>query len=227
MKFEESFLVEVVPPVLWKVLQDVPVMARCVPGVDDVEVIDDDNFHATLTQAVGPVSASFTVKLTITGRAEDSRLDFQAVGKTARGAASYLRTSGRLALTAEGDGTRVTLTADAALGGVLGTVGQKVLARHSQKMAGQFAAALRTELLGGPGETQPGETQPGRRQPVAAAPAAVVPAPPTAPGPGEAPARGRPRPALRLASSPWGLAAAFAAGWGLGALTRRRTQRGA
>jgi uncharacterized protein len=207
MKFEESFLVEAGPPLLWKLLLDVPVMARCVPGVADVEVIDEDNFRATLTQAVGPVSASFTVKLTITGRDEGRRLDFQAVGKTARGAASYLRTSGQLALAPEGPGddtTRVTLTADAALGGVLGTVGQKVLAKHSQKMAGQFAAALRTELLGGPPPAAP------------AAPAAPG-APASVPAPA-APARPR--------LAPWALAA-FAAGLAVAVAFRRRTKRGA
>jgi uncharacterized protein len=205
MKFEESFLVEADPPLLWKLLLDVPVMARCVPGVADVEVIDEDNFRATLTQAVGPVSASFTVRLTITGRDEGRRLDFQAVGKTARGAASYLRTSGQLTLAPEGpDATRVTLTADAALGGVLGTVGQKVLAKHSQKMAGQFAAALRTELLGDPPPAAP-----------------ATPAAPAAPASGPAPAAPGRR---RLA--PWALAA-LAAGLAVTVAFRRRTKRGA
>jgi carbon monoxide dehydrogenase subunit G len=221
VRFEEQFSVEAMPEQLWELFLDIPVMARCIPGVDDVEVIDGDNVSAIMTQSVGPVSATFSVRLEITGREPGSRLDFAAVGKTARGAKSYLRTVGSMNLQGEGESTLVTLTADASLGGMLGTVGQKVLAKHSHKITEQLAAAVRKELSGGKDELQDAGIVPART-PVDAptaegtllreqpAPSSAVPVAPSVPE------------RLSAVPTPVVVTAAFVGGWLLHAAVRGR-----
>jgi carbon monoxide dehydrogenase subunit G len=203
MNFEDSFVVASSPGVLWELFQDVPTMARCIPGVKDVEVIDEDHFTARLSQTIGPVSATFSVKVSVLEREEGSGLRFDALGKTTRGAVSHLRTSGSLRLTEEGDATRVTLRADAALSGVLGTVAEKVLVKHTRKVTEQFAEAVRREISG----EQAGPTEDAQPR---------DPAAPVGPADGATESGLR-----RLMASPTTLVCTFALGFVLGALSRR------
>jgi len=52
----------------------------------------------------------------------------------------------------EGGGTRVTLTSEVAVGGMLGALGQKAIGAKSREMTEKFAAALRAELASAPSE---------------------------------------------------------------------------
>jgi hypothetical protein len=53
---------------------------------------------------------------------------------------------------AENGATRVSLESDVALGGMLGSVGQKVVAKQASVVTKSFAQALEQELSGGGGE---------------------------------------------------------------------------
>ena len=108
----------------------------------------------------------------------------------------------RLAPSANG-GTELTYDADAAVGGVIGGVGQRMLAGVTKKMAGQFFEAVDDDIAGVPVAPVPVPAG----VPAGVAPAAAgVPAPPVY--------AGAPAAAARAAVLDKG----FAAGVGLGAL---------
>ena len=98
---------------------------------------------------------------------------------------------------AEGGGTRVTLDGDVALGGMLGSVGQKVVAKQAGKVTRSFAEALERELTGNGA--------------AGAAPAAQAAEPPVPEAAADAPAPA-PLPAPPPRESRASLAAAAAAG---------------
>jgi hypothetical protein len=67
-----------------------------------------------------------------------------------RGAAGNVRSTNTVHLEEADDGsTRVRLEGDVALGGMLGSVGQKVVAKQASKVTRSFAEALQLELSGG------------------------------------------------------------------------------
>ena len=78
------------------------------------------------------------------------RISFAATGRSVRGAAGNVRLTNSVRLEDEGsDATRVLLEADVAMGGMLGAVGGKVIARQAAQAAKDFAAALERELQHG------------------------------------------------------------------------------
>jgi hypothetical protein len=192
MKVTEEFVVQEPPHRLWEFFEQIDRVARCLPGVEDVEVIDTDNSRLRVTQALGPMSATFDMKMRITDRVPGQAMQFTAIGRSVRGAAGNIRTANvvRLEGVDGGEATRVLLDADVALGGMIGSVGQKVVAKQAGKVTKTFAETLERELRGegarsagvpaaGPVATP--TPPPGQTRTAAAGPA---PPPPVAPSAG-------------------------------------------
>jgi carbon monoxide dehydrogenase subunit G len=152
MKMREEFMISEPPQTVWEFFEQVDRVARCVPGVEDVTVVDADNSGLRVTQALGPMTATFDIKMRITARDPGRSIEFTAVGRSVRGAAGNVRATHVVRLE-EGDNgaTRVVLEGDVALGGMLGSVGQKVVAKQAAVVTQSFAEALAQELSGGEG----------------------------------------------------------------------------
>ena len=149
MKVSESFVVAESRDAVWKVVGDVARVARCLPGVEDVTPHDDESLSVRITQSLGPMTATFDAKLRVTEREPGRLIRFSATGRSVRGAAGNVRVSNSVRLEDEGaDATRVLLEADVAMGGMLGAVGQKVIARQAAQVAKAFAVALEREVKG-------------------------------------------------------------------------------
>ncbi|MFA9430356.1 carbon monoxide dehydrogenase subunit G [Egicoccus sp. AB-alg2] len=197
---------------VWEALQDPSVLARTIPGCEALEVTGDDAYAATVTAGVASVKGTYQGQVQLRDKQVPSSYRLQAEGA---GAPGTIRADALIRLEDhDGDRTRVTFDADAVIGGMIGGVGQRMLAGVAKKTAGEFFAAVERELLGVPAEVA--------AEVPAAAPAA--PAAPAVAAAGEAPAaaapvvgqvfRGAPRPAAAAPSRLTELLAAF----GLGAL---------
>ncbi|MGD9737096.1 MAG: CoxG family protein [Solirubrobacterales bacterium] len=148
MKVEQSFVIAEPRERLWEFFEQVDEVARCVPGVESVEVVDADNSKVRVTQAVGPMTATFDLKMRITERERNERMRFTAIGRAVKGAAGNLRSSNTVTLEPVEEGTRVNLEADLAMGGVLGSVGQKVIAKQADAVTRDFMASLERAVKG-------------------------------------------------------------------------------
>jgi carbon monoxide dehydrogenase subunit G len=177
MKVREEFLVAEPLQVLWEFFEQVERVARCVPGVEDVTVVDADNSRVRVTQAVGPMTATFDMKMRITAREPGRSIEFTAIGRTVGGASGNVRSTNTVYLEdAEEGSTRVLLEGDVALGGMLGSVGQKVVAKQAGRVTKSFAEALQLELSGG-GAAPAAPVTPGPHEPATPEPATPLPVP--------------------------------------------------
>jgi hypothetical protein len=150
VKVSEEFVVPGSRDDVWKVVGDVARVARCLPGVEDVTLVDSDSSTVRVTQSLGPMTATFEAKMKVVEREPGRRISFAATGRSVRGAAGNVRLTNSVRLEDEGsDATRVLLEADVAMGGMLGAVGGKVIARQAAQAAKDFAAALERELQHG------------------------------------------------------------------------------
>ena len=148
MKVAESFVVPAPRSSVWDVIEDVERVARCLPGVEDVTMVDPDNGTVLITQSLGPMKVTFQAKVHVTGREPGREISFSATGRSVRGAVGNVRATNVVRLEDDGDGTLVLLEADVALGGMLGAVGQKVFARQAAAAAKDFAEQLEREVRG-------------------------------------------------------------------------------
>jgi carbon monoxide dehydrogenase subunit G len=181
MKVHESFVITEPREKLWAFLEQVDQVAQCVPGVESVEQVDADNSNVRVTQAVGPMTATFDIKMRVTEREALERMQFTAVGRAVKGAVGNVRSTNVVRLADVAEGTRVDVEADLAIGGVLGSVGQKVVSKQVGQVTKAFAASLERSIKGeAPPAAAPAAATARRRVPSGAA-APPAPAAPAAP----------------------------------------------
>lgn len=148
MRFVQEFQVEDDVKVLWKVFEQPEVVAECMPGVESIQVIDPDTFIVVITQKVGPISATFDARVVVTERVENHRISFSATGKAVRGAIGNFRAESVVTLHPRDGASLVRVESEAALAGVLGSIGQKIISKQAEKITEQFAANLQARLNG-------------------------------------------------------------------------------
>ncbi len=136
----------------WDALLNVPLMARCFPGADLTETVDDRTFRGTVAIALGPVRLTFGGEAVIAELDEANRLVIvQAKGndKSGRGSARARLTCRLEEL--EQQGTRVGLETDLSLGGAVAQYGRAagLIEELSTQLIKEFARNLEAELVKG------------------------------------------------------------------------------
>lgn len=146
MKLIDSF--ELVAPraEVWEFFLDIDRLARCMPGVESVEEVDDTHYKGALVVQLGPVKAKFVGDVTITKKVEPGRMTGSFVAKD-RGAGSNVRADFVFTL----DDTEATLTTahydvDLVIRGKMATFGGSVIAETARQMTAVFAASVQAEL---------------------------------------------------------------------------------
>ena len=152
MQIKERFTVGAPPETVWRFFEDIERVARCVPGVQSVDVLGPDRYKVVATQKVGFISATFEMATQIESKEPLKSLALSSVGKSVKGAIGNLRSRDRVDFepTPEG-GTRVTLTSEIAVGGMLGALGHKAIASKSREITEKFAQALQAQIAAGEG----------------------------------------------------------------------------
>ena len=124
----------------WKALNDPAVLKDCVPGCESIERTGDNEYDVVLTAKVGPVSAKFKGKMTVTD-ADPPRaytLGFEGLG----GVAGFAKGEATVTLVPEGNDTRLSYTAKASVGGKLAQVGSRLIDGVAKHLAGKFFEAF-------------------------------------------------------------------------------------
>ncbi len=78
MNFEQRCVIPVAPAELWRFLMDVPQMATCVPGVENVTADGNDQYRGALKVKLGPIHVTLQGTMTIQERDERN---WRAVGR--------------------------------------------------------------------------------------------------------------------------------------------------
>ena len=148
MRLHEEFQVSKPVAAVWTFFEEPESVARCLPGVEAVEVLDADNLSVRATQSIGPMTATFETKVTVLDRVPNEMIRFQATGRAVRGAIGNVRTMNSVRLREVNGSTMVDVEADLILAGALGSVGQKAVARQASKVTEEFAGNLQRALAG-------------------------------------------------------------------------------
>jgi carbon monoxide dehydrogenase subunit G len=131
----------------WDALNDTAVLMACIPGCDSIDKQSDNEYLLTMTAKVGPVSAKFKGKMTLTDvQAPDAyTLQFEGQG----GVAGFAKGEAQVSLAPESDGTRLSYSVKASIGGKLAQVGARLIDGVAKKMAEQFFVAFNKRASGG------------------------------------------------------------------------------
>ena len=207
MKVSGSAVLNAPVDQVWAAFNDPAVLARTLPGCQELREVGPDAYKMTITAGVASIKGTYEGDVSLTQQNPPGSFVLKAAGAGAPGTVSA-DVAVKLVDSPTG-GTQLTYDADAVVGGVIGGVGQRMLTGVAKKMAGQFFQAVDADIAGvrAPAPPQPPRLpacRP-RRRPVSR-PSPVPPRPSTSP-----PRRSPPRRPARTSSwapssarrSPW------------------------
>ena len=131
----------------WRALNDTQVLKDCIPGCESITQAGDNQYDVVLTAKVGPVSAKFKGRMSVMN-ADPPRaytLAFEGQG----GVAGFAKGEASVALTPDGDGTKLAYTAKATVGGKLAQVGARLIDGVAKQLAGKFFEAFNKRASAG------------------------------------------------------------------------------
>ncbi len=180
MDMTGSYRIEAPRERVWEALNDPEILRQCIPGCEEVQKVSDTEFTAKVTAKVGPVSAKFAGKVTLSDL--DPPNGYTITGEGSGGVAGFGKGGATVKLEPDGTGTLLAYAANAKVGGKLAQIGSRLVDATARKMADDFFARF-SVIVGGPAPA-----------PEAALAGAAVEAPP--------PAAAAPAPGVVTAASP-------------------------
>jgi carbon monoxide dehydrogenase subunit G len=152
MKLEQSFEVKAPIDEVWAALTDVQRVAPCLPGAEITEAADDGVYRGNFTVKIGPTTASYRGTLRMVSQDDEGHVaTMQADGQDKRGQGGAKATIVSR-LTEQEGATRVDVDTDFSITGRLARFGRGGMIQDvSNKLLGQFAQCLQTQLAGGNG----------------------------------------------------------------------------
>lgn len=130
---------------VWSALNDPDVLRACIPGCRELTKTADDRFTATVASKIGPVSAVFTGEVQLSDIVPD--VSYTIAGSGKGGIAGFAKGRSQVVLADIPEGTSLSYTATAEIGGKLASVGSRLLQGVARRTADDFFTALVEQLV--------------------------------------------------------------------------------
>ena len=132
---------------VWDKLNDPAVLKACIPGCEELEKTEGENgFRAVAKMKVGPVSARFKGKVTLSDL--DPPNGYKISGEGEGGVAGFAKGGATVALSEKDGGTLLSYNVEAQIGGKLAQLGQRLINGSAKKLADEFFANLAKAVQG-------------------------------------------------------------------------------
>jgi len=146
MEMTGEQLIPLTQDATWRALNDTAILKDCIPGCETIEQISDTEYQITMTAKVGPVSAKFKGKMTLSD--VDPPRAYTLVFEGQGGVAGFAKGQANVQLSPEAEGTRLGYAVKAMIGGKLAQVGARLIDGVAKKMAEQFFTAFNANASG-------------------------------------------------------------------------------
>ena len=130
---------------VYEALNDPEILKACIPGCEELIKHSDSELEAKVVLKVGPVKAKFTGNVTLDQSGAPDQ--FSLTGKGNGGAAGFAKGGADVTLTEQDDGTMLSYTAKAEIGGKLAQLGSRLIVGTAKKLASKFFVKF-SELAG-------------------------------------------------------------------------------
>ncbi len=148
MEIEKTLLLDAPPASVWALLLDPNAMGACVPGMESIEVVSDDEYVAVMKVKISFISARFKLKTRIVERDEPRYLRAEGTGEDASVASSLKQSSEMWLQAREGGGTELRMKVKVDVLGRMGTFGLGVMKTKADRMWDEFGVNAAARLAG-------------------------------------------------------------------------------
>ena len=148
MIFEGSFEVNAPRQHVWDFLLDVESVAKCVPGVEQVDQESESEYALLVKQKVAFLKVSVNLKASITNAAPPIRIESLFQGKDAKLGTSIKQTNTMELLELGPSRTEVRYKSDVSFLGKLGTLGRPIIKAKANQIMNEFGKAVQSSVEG-------------------------------------------------------------------------------
>ncbi len=134
------------PQQVWDLLTDPTRLVKLLPGCERLEPDGPDRYRATIKFGLAAISGNYSGTLELADKNPPNSLRLSMEG---RGLPGFVKGQGELVLAAkqvQPPQTQVTYTGDAQVGGVIASVGQRMIEATAKKIIQQFFESAAKQL---------------------------------------------------------------------------------
>ena len=146
MKLDGDFVVHAPINRVWAFFLDIPQVCACIPGVEAIEQVDEENINVTLAIRVGPIKAKFNGKASLTELVPPHRITARGEGRDHNTASIVSATFSVNLSEIETDKTAAEYTVDLVIRGRLGQFGQGVIRATAKSITSIFVKCIQEKI---------------------------------------------------------------------------------
>ena len=143
MKIEGSADIPAPRDKVWAAFLDPEILAQALPGCEKLEAIGPNEYKATMKIGVAAIKGTFEGKVKLSDLEPPNRYRMAVEGS---GGPGFVRGEAGMQMSDVDGGTKVSYDADVQVGGLIASVGQRMLGGVTKMMLDQFFTKM-TELL--------------------------------------------------------------------------------
>ncbi len=131
---------------VWDRLIDPDSIASCLPGVEKLDKIGDDEYSMSMNVGIGMVKGTYDGKVRLSNM--NAPTDYQMYVE-GTGRPGFIKGTGTVRLSDADDGsTDIEYEGDVEVGGPVGSVAQRMLGGVANRMVGQFFSCIEGQIKG-------------------------------------------------------------------------------
>ena len=146
MKIEDSFTLPATIERAWDTLIDPIILAKCVPGIDALEAIDERTFRGTLKVKVGPIKTNFVGTAKFVEMNTPHYLQASIKGDDKK-TASVVQATFSATFEPAANGTKINYSIEVTMRGRLAQFGSAMMQGIAKKLAAKFVDCIQATIL--------------------------------------------------------------------------------
>jgi hypothetical protein len=128
---------------VWDALNSPAVLAKCIPGCEKLDRVGEDEFSVAQRLGIAAIKGRYAGKIALRDKAAPARCTLHMEGK---GRGGFMRGTSKIALTEKGDATELAYDSDVQVGGMLASLGARLIEPAAKKLVQQFFESLEEQL---------------------------------------------------------------------------------
>src|SRR6266446_6909762 len=138
MKLAGQYILPASPAKVWALLTDPNRLAKLLPGCERLDPDGPDRYKAAVKFGIAAISGKYAGSVEFSRKKPPHSLSLKLDG---HGLPGFVRAEGSIALSAQGQRTEVRYSGEAQVGGMIASVGQRMLEAAARKIVQQFFAS--------------------------------------------------------------------------------------
>ncbi len=143
MKLAGQYLLPALPVKVWELLTDPQLLAKLLPGCERLDPDGPDRFKAAVKFGIAAISGKYAGTLEFSDKKPPKSMRMKMSGK---GIPGFVDGVGHIELEEKDGQTELRYTGEAQVGGMIASVGQRMIEGASRKIMDQFFAGVAEEL---------------------------------------------------------------------------------